>query len=100
VHGLAYLGVLLLFAGLFPINDKDKWLKYPKGFFLREVPLDAIGRYEKELFAYGREASARSWARRSFAAETIFMAFVICCVFFTLRIRRRMSMRLAMRGRP
>src|SRR5256885_1195594 len=34
-----------------------------------------------------------SWARRSLAAETIFMAFVICCVLLTLRIRRRMSMR-------
>jgi hypothetical protein len=33
-----------------------------------------------------------SWARRSFAAETIFMALVICCVFFTERIRRRKSM--------
>src|SRR5260221_5792622 len=31
-----------------------------------------------------------SWARRSLAAETIFMALVICCVFLTLRIRRRM----------
>ena len=30
-------------------------------------------------------------ARRSLAAETIFMALVICCVFLTLRIRRRMS---------
>src|ERR1700733_7416766 len=34
---------------------------------------------------------ARSWARRSFAAETIFMALVICRVFFTLRMRRRRS---------
>jgi len=34
---------------------------------------------------------ARSYARRSFAAETIFMALVICRVFFTLRIRRRRS---------
>ena len=42
---------------------------------------------------------ARSCARRSFAAATIFIAFVICCVFFTLRIRRRMSMRLAMSRR-
>src|SRR5437764_4525208 len=38
----------------------------------------------------------RSCARRSFAAETIFMAFVICCVFFTERMRRRMSIRLGM----
>src|SRR6185295_12577482 len=34
-----------------------------------------------------------SWARRSLAADTIFMALVICCVDFTLRIRRRMSTR-------
>ena len=31
---------------------------------------------------------------RSFAAETIFMALVICCVFLTERMRRRMSIRL------
>src|ERR1700761_1252217 len=34
---------------------------------------------------------ARSWARRRRAAETIFMALVICRVFFTLRMRRRKS---------
>ena len=33
----------------------------------------------------------RSCARRSFDAATIFIAFVICCVFFTERIRRRRS---------
>src|SRR6478672_5633611 len=36
----------------------------------------------------------RSCARRSFAAETIFMALVICCVFLTERMRRRMSIKL------
>ena len=41
--------------------------------------------------AYGRAAIIRSCARRSFAAATIFMALVICCVFLTLRIRRRRS---------
>ncbi len=40
---------------------------------------------------YGRSASVRSCARRRRAAATIFIAFVICCVFLTLRIRRRMS---------
>src|SRR4029453_162554 len=40
----------------------------------------------------------RSCARRRRAAATIFIALVICCVFFTLRIRRRMSIRLAMDG--
>src|SRR5208283_4788321 len=52
--------------------------------------------------AYGRAASARSCARRSLAAETIFMALVICRVFFTLRMRRRMSRMFAIalsRGR-
>jgi hypothetical protein len=39
---------------------------------------------------------ARSWARRSLAAETIFMALVICRVFFTLRMRRRKSSTFAM----
>ena len=38
----------------------------------------------------------RSCARRSFAAETIFMALVICCVFLTERMRRRKSIRLGM----
>src|SRR5256885_960992 len=50
--------------------------------------------------AYGRAEITRSCARRSLAAETIFMALVICCVFFTERMRRRMSIRLgiALRG--
>src|SRR5262252_3130156 len=39
-----------------------------------------------------------SWARRSLAAETIFIALVICCVLLTLRIRRRMSMRAGIAG--
>jgi hypothetical protein len=33
----------------------------------------------------------RACARRSFDAATIFIAFVICCVFLTARIRRRRS---------
>ena len=33
----------------------------------------------------------RSCARRSFDAATIFIALVICCVFFTARMRRRRS---------
>src|SRR5581483_11616359 len=37
-----------------------------------------------------------SWARRSLAAETIFIARVICWVFLTERMRRRMSIRLGM----
>src|SRR4030042_1868308 len=37
-----------------------------------------------------------SWAWRSLAAETIFMALVCCCVLLTLRIRRRMAMRAGM----
>ena len=41
--------------------------------------------------AYGRLRRMRSCARRSFDDETIFMAFVICCVDFTARTRRRMS---------
>ena len=39
--------------------------------------------------AYGRAAMACSWARRSLAAATIFMALVIFCVDWTLRIRSR-----------
>ena len=38
----------------------------------------------------------RSCARRSFAAATIFMARVICCVFLTDAMRLRMSRSEAM----
>src|SRR5262245_46046050 len=48
----------------------------------------------RSIPAYGRDARVRSCARRSLAAETIFMALVICCVFLTERMRRRISMRL------
>jgi hypothetical protein len=44
----------------------------------------------------GRAASARSCARRNFAAETIFIAFVIWRVLVTLRMRRRISRMFAM----
>src|SRR5476651_2780371 len=37
---------------------------------------------------------ACSWARRSLAAATIFMALVIFCVDWTLRIRKRKVLRL------
>src|SRR5215469_6509537 len=42
-------------------------------------------------FAYGRAASAASCALRSRAADTNFIARVICWVFFTERMRRRKS---------
>src|SRR5204863_3771705 len=48
------------------------------------------------LFAYGRAAVMRSWARRSFAAATSFIALVIFCVDWTERIRRWMSRSVAM----
>jgi hypothetical protein len=41
--------------------------------------------------AYGRSDTAVSCARRSRAAAINFIARVICCVFFTERIRRRKS---------
>ena len=44
-------------------------------------------------WAYGRLRTMRSCARRSFDDETIFMAFVICCVDLVARTRRRMSIR-------
>src|SRR6267143_925647 len=50
------------------------------------------------LFAKGRALITRSCARLSLAAETIFMALVICCVFLTDLIRRRMSRRLGIEG--
>src|SRR5580698_319697 len=42
---------------------------------------------------------ARSCARRNLAAETTFMALVICRVLITLRIRRRMSRMLGISRR-
>ncbi len=39
---------------------------------------------------------AASCARRNLAAETVFMALVICRVLTTLRMRRRISRMLAM----
>src|SRR5438093_7089952 len=50
------------------------------------------------LLAYGRAARMRSWARRSLAAATSFMARVIFCVDWTERIRRWMSRSVAMLG--
>jgi F-type H+-transporting ATPase subunit alpha len=44
--------VLLLFAGTFPITDKEKWRQYPKGYFLRDVQIEEVGRYEKEMISY------------------------------------------------
>src|ERR1700754_4763610 len=61
------------------------------------LPAAAAATFERTRFiisAYGRDATARSCARRSLAAETIFMALVICCVFLTERMRRRMSIKL------
>ena len=46
--------------------------------------------------ANGRAASAASCALRSRAAATNFIARVICCVFFTERMRRRKSSSVAM----
>src|SRR5262249_40950120 len=42
----------------------------------------------------------RSCERRSFDAATIFIALVICCVFFTARIRRRGSISDGIRDPP
>ena len=47
---------------------------------------------------HGRAFWAASCERRSFAAATICIAFVIFCVDFTLPIRLRISLRLAIRG--
>ena len=44
--------------------------------------------------AYGRACFCAASARRIFAAATCFIAFVICCVFFSDRIRSRRSLTL------
>jgi len=53
-----------------------------------------IGQHLAHQVGVGRATMTRSCARRSLAAETIFMALVICSVFFTERMRRRRSIRL------
>src|SRR6187401_22097 len=58
-----------------------------------------LARTRRASRAYGRVATTFSCARRSFDAATIFIAFVICCVDFTARMRRRMSMSDAISGR-
>jgi hypothetical protein len=52
------------------------------------------------LLAYGRAATTASWARRSLAAETIFIALVICRVFLTDPIRFFISFRLGICPNP
>ena len=60
---------------------------------------DAIGAMLRDLIAnvapiasaYGRDCFCSASARRIFAAATCFIAFVICCVFFSDRIRSRRS---------
>jgi hypothetical protein len=44
---------------------------------------------------YGRADSVASWARFSFDAATNCIARVICLMFFTAAIRRRISLWLA-----
>ncbi len=61
---------------------------------LRVVDLDAARerlKHAGDHAGVGPGREQRSCARRSLAAETIFMALVICRVFFTLRMRRRRS---------
>src|SRR5258708_16072067 len=48
-------------------------------------------RARSSAVASGRACWIRSWVRRSRDAATIFIAFVICCVDFTARMRRRIS---------
>src|SRR4030095_186233 len=52
------------------------------------------------LRAYVRAARMRSWVRLSLAAATIFIAFVIFCVFLTESIFRLTDWRLGIQGHP
>ena len=69
-------------------NLSDKWR-----LFVRH-----LNSKNTQIVPYGRADTMASWARRSLAADTIFMALVICWVLFTDRMRLRMSRRLAMAG--
>src|SRR5690242_18899795 len=84
-------------------STRRSWRCASRGFEATRSSLAAapatLPRTCRSSAAYGRAAITRSCALRSLAADTIFMAFVICCVFLTLRIRRRMSIRLGMGAR-
>src|SRR5579872_299936 len=71
---------------------------FPPACSSRAAAAATLASMVRSIRPYGRAAMTRSWERRSLAAETIFMALVICCVFLTERILRRMSMRLGMSG--
>jgi hypothetical protein len=76
-------------------RDSSGWLSEPGSERLISVDITA-----SSVCAYGRAAMTPSWARRSFAAETIFIALVIWRVFLTERIRFRMSRNEAMARAP
>src|SRR4030042_990412 len=48
----------------------------------------------------GRASWTVRWALRNLAVETVFIACVICSLFWTLRIRRRRAMRVGMLLQP
>src|SRR6185369_1350787 len=69
-----------------PVAGRDYSRGWPLG------PLLAMSLItEAILLAKGRAATMRSWERRRRAAATIFMALVICWMFFADLMRTRSS---------
>src|SRR5262249_19038305 len=75
---------------------RGPWRRSSSGWAASSGPLTRWRRRSLILLAYGRAARMRSWARRSLAAATSFIALVILCVDWTDRIRRWMSRRVGM----
>ena len=44
--------ILTLFAGAFPLTDKEEYQQYQKGYFIIKYPVSEITRYEREMLAY------------------------------------------------
>src|SRR4029453_8872331 len=97
--GLITFGLKLPASPLSP-ETTINWIRAP-GFVRSRTPSSGCAegstragrpcRTRSISFQNGLALAMRSWARRILDAATIFIAFVICCVDFTARMRRRMS---------
>jgi hypothetical protein len=78
-----------------PARRAAFWLLHQR---MNKIPRALLAQNHRFIrIAYGRPASAASWALRIFDEATICMAFVICAVFLTDRMRLRMSRVLGMK---
>src|SRR6185369_4718706 len=61
--------------------------------WMMKVFVSSLCQFAQHFHHLVRKRTSSDHASLSFAAETIFMALVICCVFLTDLMRRRMSKR-------